>query len=53
MTTSNCAKLALYRQNPPLQGANRSSPAATGAMLEFGRFRVLLRRRQLVADGVP
>jgi DNA-binding winged helix-turn-helix (wHTH) protein len=52
MTTSNCAKLALYRQNPPLQGANRSSPAATDAMLEFGRFRVLLRRRQLVADGV-
>jgi DNA-binding winged helix-turn-helix (wHTH) protein len=22
-------------------------------MLEFGRFRILLRRRQLVADGVP
>jgi DNA-binding winged helix-turn-helix (wHTH) protein len=30
-----------------------SSPAAADAMLEFGRFRVLLRQRQLLADGVP
>jgi DNA-binding winged helix-turn-helix (wHTH) protein len=30
-----------------------SSPAAADAMLEFGRFRILLRRRQLVADGMP
>src|SRR5947209_18595926 len=34
------------------RGANRASPAADAA-LEFGRFRVLLRRRQLLADGVP
>ena len=27
--------------------------SAAGADLEFGRFRVLLRRRQLLADGVP
>jgi DNA-binding winged helix-turn-helix (wHTH) protein len=53
MTTSSYARLALYRENPPLHGANRSSPAAADAMLEFSRFRVLLRRRQLVADGVP
>jgi DNA-binding winged helix-turn-helix (wHTH) protein len=53
MTTSSYARLALYRENPPLHGANRSSPAAADAMLEFGRFCVLLRRRQLVADGVP
>jgi DNA-binding winged helix-turn-helix (wHTH) protein len=53
MTTSSYARLALYRENPPLHGANRSSPAAADAMLEFGRFRILLRRRQLVADGVP
>jgi DNA-binding winged helix-turn-helix (wHTH) protein len=53
MTTSSYARLALYRENPPLHGANRSSPAAADAMLEFGPFRVLLRRRQLVADGVP
>ncbi len=32
---------------------DRSSPAVADAMLEFGRFRVLLRQRQLVADGVP
>jgi DNA-binding winged helix-turn-helix (wHTH) protein len=30
-----------------------TAPAAADAMLEFGRFRVLLRRRQLLADGVP
>src|SRR5258708_4148408 len=53
MTTSSYARLALYRENPPLHVAKRSSPAAADAMLEFGRFRILLRRRQLVADGVP
>ena len=35
---------------PTLDGANRSSAEAS---LEFGRFRVLLRQRQLLADGVP
>ena len=53
MTTSSYASPALYRENPPPHGANRSSPVAADAMLEFGRFRMLLRRRQLVADGVP
>jgi DNA-binding winged helix-turn-helix (wHTH) protein len=53
MTTSSYAKPALYRENPPPHGANPSSPAAADAMLEFNRFRVLLRRRQLVADGMP
>jgi DNA-binding winged helix-turn-helix (wHTH) protein len=53
MTTSSYARRALYRENPPSHGANRSSAAAADAVLEFGRFRVLLRRRQLVADGVP
>jgi DNA-binding winged helix-turn-helix (wHTH) protein len=33
--------------------ANRSSSATPGEALEFGRFRVLLRQRQLLADGVP
>jgi DNA-binding winged helix-turn-helix (wHTH) protein len=38
----------------PLQyGANRSGPATAEAALEFGRFRVLLRQRQLLADGLP
>jgi DNA-binding winged helix-turn-helix (wHTH) protein len=32
---------------------DRSSPAAADATLAFGRFRVLLRQRQLVTDGVP
>ena len=35
------------------RGANRASPAAADAALEFGRFRVLLRRRQLLDDEVP
>jgi DNA-binding winged helix-turn-helix (wHTH) protein len=52
MTTSSYTRPALHRENPP-HGANRSSPAAADAMLEFGRFRILLRRRQLRADGVP
>ena len=33
--------------------ARRSSSAAADAALEFGRFRVQLRQRQLLADGVP
>ena len=52
MTTSP-ARPALYRENPPPNGAYSSSPAAADATLEFGRFRILLRRRRLVADGVP
>ena len=35
---------------PTLDGASRS---AAEASLEFGRFRVLLRQRQLLADGLP
>jgi DNA-binding winged helix-turn-helix (wHTH) protein len=35
---------------PTLNGATR---AAADASYEFGRFRVLLRQRQLLADGVP
>jgi DNA-binding winged helix-turn-helix (wHTH) protein len=38
---------------PPRQPANRSSWQSAEATLEFGRFRVPLRRRQLFADGVP
>lgn len=36
-----------------LMTRERSSGAATEATLEFGRFRVLLRQRQLVAGGAP
>jgi DNA-binding winged helix-turn-helix (wHTH) protein len=35
------------------QGGHNSLRATAGEALEFGRFRVLLRRRQLFADGVP
>jgi len=53
MTMNVSARPALHRENPPPDGASRSSPSAAEATLEFGRFRVLLRQRQLVADGVP
>jgi len=32
---------------------NSQSLAADGVALEFGRFRALLRQRQLLADGTP
>jgi DNA-binding winged helix-turn-helix (wHTH) protein len=41
------------RRNPLPQGGNGSHQATAGEALEFGRFRILLRRRQLLADGVP
>src|SRR5271167_4672763 len=41
------------RRNPLPQGGNALHRATASADLEFGRFRVLLRRRQLLADGVP
>jgi len=52
MTTNTYAEPALHPENAP-DGAARPSPTAADATLEFGRFRVLLRQRQLVADGVP
>src|SRR5436190_1822168 len=53
MKTNSHSQPVLSRENPLLPGANRSSPAIRDAALEFGRFRVLLRQRQLLADGVP
>ena len=41
------------RGNSLRQGVNTSHPPTTGEALEFRRFRVLLRRRQLLADGIP
>jgi hypothetical protein len=35
------------------RGAIRASPAAADAALEFGRFRMLLRQRQLLHNEVP
>jgi DNA-binding response OmpR family regulator len=48
MTTETYVKPALYREYPPPHSATSADAA-----LAFGRFRVLLRQRQLVADGVP
>ena len=46
-------ELAPGRENTLPPRANGSSSARADAELEFGRFRVLLRRRQLLADGSP
>ena len=43
---------AMPRDNSSM-AVDRSSSAAADATLAFGRFRVLLRQRQLVVDGVP
>jgi hypothetical protein len=53
MKTNTDPKPVLGRKRPLLHGANRSSSATADAALEFGRFRAQLRRRQLLADGVP
>jgi DNA-binding winged helix-turn-helix (wHTH) protein len=51
--TNTPLRVVLCRKRPPPQGANRPSSTTADAALEFGRFRVLLRRRQLLADGAP
>jgi DNA-binding winged helix-turn-helix (wHTH) protein len=53
MTTSAYTEPVLYRENLSPHGADWPARAAADATLEFGRFRVLLRQRQLIADGVP
>ena len=53
MTTSTRAGAALYRKNQPSHRANRLSAEAAEPSLEFGRFRVLLRQRLLLADDTP
>ena len=52
MTMNTDAEPAPYHQNPPPHRANRSRLEAADTTLEFGHFRVLLRQRRLVADGV-
>jgi DNA-binding winged helix-turn-helix (wHTH) protein len=42
-----------YGDKHLLRAENTLGSPATDAMLEFGRFRVLLRRRKLLVDGVP
>src|SRR5215471_12006588 len=52
-TNTYRASSALRREIPLLQGANPPNSTTPDAALEFGRFRALLRQRQLLADGVP
>jgi DNA-binding winged helix-turn-helix (wHTH) protein len=40
-------------RHPPLVAEARTIPPATVAAADFGRFRILLQRRELLADGVP
>jgi DNA-binding winged helix-turn-helix (wHTH) protein len=59
MTTYSEAEPALFCENRPIrrddspETRDRPNPVAGEATFEFGRFRVLLRRRRLVADDVP
>jgi DNA-binding winged helix-turn-helix (wHTH) protein len=59
MTTYSEAEPALFCKNRPIRRddwsvtRDSSNPVIAEATFEFGRFRVLLRRRQLVADDVP
>jgi DNA-binding winged helix-turn-helix (wHTH) protein len=53
MNTNTHSEHNLCRANPPRHGANPLSSTTALAGLDFGRFRALLRERQLLADGVP
>src|ERR1700757_472679 len=54
MTVNICPTPSPRRTNPlPHRASWTRLATAASADLEFGRFRVLLRRRQLLADGRP
>ena len=53
MNTNAYPETALWRKSPLPHHATWWSPGRADAAIEFGRFRVLLRRRWLLADGVP
>jgi DNA-binding winged helix-turn-helix (wHTH) protein len=53
MTWNSSAEPALRRDNPLAGLDNKVRRMTVDATLEFGRFSVLLRRRKLLADGVP
>jgi DNA-binding winged helix-turn-helix (wHTH) protein len=50
MTANACSKRAIYPQIPPVSDVK---PEAAQVTFEFGCFRLLLRQRQLLADGEP
>ena len=51
MSTETCAESTLDREKPAAAGRNSVKLATAEPALEFGRFRVLVRQRKLVADG--
>jgi phospholipid transport system substrate-binding protein len=53
MTTNSDTEFAPDHVTVVRHGPSQSRWAADGAVLEFGRFQMLLRRRLLIADGVP
>src|ERR1700751_2982960 len=53
MNTNAYSEPALWRKSPLPHHATWGSSVSAEAAIEFGRFRILLRRRQLLADGVP
>jgi DNA-binding winged helix-turn-helix (wHTH) protein len=59
MMTQRQVEPVLFRENRMIRQANSSltgnwsNPGAAEARFEFGRFHVLLRQRQLLADGAP
>jgi len=53
MNTNAYLEPARWRKSALADRATCWSSVRADAALEFGRFRVLLRRRQLLADGIP
>ena len=53
MNTNAYPERVLWRASPLPHHATWWSSVRAEAAIEFGRFRVLLRRRRLLADGVP
>jgi DNA-binding winged helix-turn-helix (wHTH) protein len=53
MNTNAYPEPVLWRKSPLPHHATWWNSVSAEAAIEFGRFRVLLRRRQLLADGIP
>ena len=53
MNTNAYLEPTLWRKTPVPHHATWWSSVSAEAAIEFGRFRILLRRRQLLADSVP
>jgi len=53
MRTNVYARPSFRRADKQVHGGVAAGAVSSDAALEFGRFRVLLRQRQLLADGLP